>query len=473
MQDLLDAEHLAKRIADERKRRADKAAQDEAQALRKSQLSASRVGKGYGSEGMFAAGTSPIMQGLAWQSLFATGDILGPLSFAPMAMYQNYSLRRQRLNRGFNLGAGSDLAKAAGVGGSGQIATAGHALAAIRANTALTPEERERRMAQVDVMSAGRVRGRFGRGIEMFEAGQLGGAATRAIGTRVGQLGGVGNVALGAATGLGAVAMAAINLHRHFVSLAVQTQEATEAARASSRAARLAIQDQAAGDMPGAARAAALEKHGMLAMPQRYQSAALRLLQRGADPEQVRELIRHAESAEQSGIGVSADRILDAAAIGNRGLGAASAGQMYAYAGRQLVARGELPRSSRKGFAAAPGAGRPAKGSVGDAIRQAQNSAWHGAAPVAKRYADSLVKGSLRDLMEAIGPGAKAIQDAVAVSEAKVRVLQAELATTGAFMSFMQDVGLLLGGKGSAATRIGAEYAGQEALIKQPLGDNP
>lgn len=264
MQEVLDAENLAKRIDAERKRRLDKSAQDEAQALRKSQLSARRVGKGYGSEGMFAAGTSPIMQGLAWQSLFATGDILGPMSFAPMALYQNYSLRRQRRNRGFDLGAGSDLAKAAGVGDTGQIATAGHALAALRANTALTPEERERRMAQVDIMSAGRVRGRLGRGIEMFESGQLG-AGTQAVGALVGALGGVGSVALGAVAGLGAAGMALKVFDDRMKETVSSIHAMTNQIDAQRRASRLSLQENMekglAGDL--GADLSALERAGI------------------------------------------------------------------------------------------------------------------------------------------------------------------------------------------------------------------
>ncbi len=226
---------------------------------------AQKVGKGYGSEGMFAAGTSPIMQGLAWQSLFATGDILGPMSFAPMALYQNYSLKRQRRNRGFDLGAGSDLANAAGVGPTGQIATAGHALAAIRNNAALSPAEREKRMAQVDIMSAGRVRGRLGRGIEMFEAGQLGGKGMQTAGLAVAALGGVSSVALGVVAGLGAVAMSLKVFDDRMKASVESIRAGTAANDEQRRSSRRGLQEQMekglAGDL--GADLAALESAGI------------------------------------------------------------------------------------------------------------------------------------------------------------------------------------------------------------------
>ena len=430
-----------------------------------------KVGKGYGSEGMFATGTSPIMQGLAWQSLFATGDILGPMSFAPMALYQNYSLKRQRRNRGFDLGAGSDLAKAAGVGDTGQIATAGHALAALRNNAALTPEEREKRMAQVDIMSAGRVRGRLGRNIEMFESGQLGGKGMRAFGAKVGELGGVSSVALGAAAGLGAIAIAGYNVEKFLAGFAVQLQEATESARAASRSARLGLQEKAAGDMPAGARKAALEKYGMLSTPERFQGSALKLLQRGMSKDQVSGLIAKAEAAEASGIGVSADAILAAATEGGRNLSKTSAEQQYSFAGRMLVAKGDMSRFMRKDFAAAGGAGAPAAGSVGDALRFAQNTDRRGAEVAGGRYASELRRGALRNLQEIIAPGSKAIADAVEASKAKMRVLAAEMEATNGFVMFMQDMGILLGGEGSAASKMVREFSTQIGLLSMPLGD--
>jgi hypothetical protein len=224
-----------------------------------------KVGKGFGSEGMFAAGTSPIMQGLAWQSLFATGDILGPMSFAPMALYQNYSLKRQRRNRGFDLGAGSDLANAAGVGATGQIGSAGHALAAIRNNAALSPADREKRMAQVDIMSAGRVRGRLGRGIEMFEAGQVGGKGMQAAGLAVAALGGVSSVALGVVAGLGAVAMGLKVFDDRMKASVESIRAGTAANDEQRRSARRGLQEQMekglAGDL--GADLAALESAGI------------------------------------------------------------------------------------------------------------------------------------------------------------------------------------------------------------------
>ena len=293
MQEVLDAENLAKRIDAERKRRLDKAAQDEAQALRNSQLSARRVGKGYGSEGMFAAGTSPIMQGLAWQSLFATGDILGPMAFAPMALYQNYSLKRQRRNRGFNLGAGSDLAKAAGVGDTGQIATAGHALAALRANTALTPEERERRMAQVDIMSAGRVRGRLGRGIEMFESGQLGGGAVRALGGVVGALGGVASVATGAVAGVGAFVMAMNHLDERMKDSVNNIRSITDSMETARRTSRRSEQLDFEGAMAGSQGSdlSVLARAGLTGTFTPQMRSGLAKIGRAAGPEKMKALV--------------------------------------------------------------------------------------------------------------------------------------------------------------------------------------
>jgi hypothetical protein len=411
------------------------------------------------------------MQGLAWQSLFATGDILGPMSFAPMALYQNYSLKRQRRNRGFDLGAGSDLAKAAGVGDTGHIATAGHALAALRNNAALSPEEREKRMAQVDIMSAGRVRGRLGRGIEMFEAGQVGGKGMQALGRRVGDLGGVSSVALGAATGLGAIAIAGYNVEKFLAGFAVQLQEATEAARASGRAARLGLQEKAAGDMPAAARKAALEKYGMLSTPERFQSSALRLLQRGMSKDSVADLMQKAEAAESAGVGVSADKILEAAAQGGGSLARRAVDKQYAFAGRRLAASGDLARQSLKDFNLAPSAGRPTAGSVGDALRVAQSAERQGADITAKRFAGELIKGSARNYAEIIAPGKKANDEAIEVLKAKMRILGKEMETTSAFMMFLQDVGVVFGGDGSAATRALRAASEVGARNEVSLGD--
>jgi hypothetical protein len=166
------------------------------------------------------------------------------MSFAPMALYQNYSLKRQRRNRGFDLGAGSDLAKAAGVGDTGSIATAGHALAALRNNAALSPEEREKRMAQVDIMSAGRVRGRLGRGIEMFESGQLGGKGMQTAGLAVAALGGVSSVALGVVAGLGAVAMSLKVFDDRMKESVESIRAGTAANDAQRRASRVGLQEQ-------------------------------------------------------------------------------------------------------------------------------------------------------------------------------------------------------------------------------------
>jgi hypothetical protein len=252
-----------------------------------------KVGKGFGSEGMFAAGTSPIMQGLAWQSLFATGDILGPMSFAPMALYQNYSLKRQRRNRGFDLGAGSDLAKAAGVGDTGQIATAGHALAAIRRNQALSPEEREKRMAQVDIMSAGRVRGRLGRGIEMFEAGQVGGGAVRALGGVVGAIGGVASVATGAVAGVGALVMALNHLDDRMKDSVNNIRAITDSMEEARRTQRRSEQMEFEGGMAGSQGTdlSVLERAGLSGKFTPQMRSGLAKIGRAAGPEKMKALV--------------------------------------------------------------------------------------------------------------------------------------------------------------------------------------
>jgi hypothetical protein len=293
LDDLIKIEALTDRMATKKKRIADSEAQAAAQSLRKSQLSGRKAGKGYGSEGMFAAGTSPIMQGLAWQSLFATGDILGPMSFAPMALYQNYSLKRQRRNRGFDLGAGSDLAKAAGVGDTGQIATAGHALAAIRRNQALSPEEREKRMAQVDIMSAGRVRGRLGRGIEMFEAGQVGGGAVRALGGVVGAIGGVASVATGAVAGVGALVMALNHLDDRMKDSVNNIRAITDSMEEARRTQRRSEQMEFEGGMAGSQGTdlSVLERAGLSGKFTPQMRSGLAKIGRAAGPEKMKALV--------------------------------------------------------------------------------------------------------------------------------------------------------------------------------------
>jgi hypothetical protein len=210
-----------------------------------------------------------------------------------MALYQNYSLKRQRRNRGFDLGAGSDLANAAGVGATGQIATAGHALAALRNNAALTPEEREKRMAQVDIMSAGRVRGKIGRGIEMFEAGQVGGGAVRALGGVVGALGGVASVATGAVAGVGAFVMAMNHLDERMKdsvnTIRSITDSMEQAKRTQRRSEQLAFEGAMAGDQ--GTDLSVLARGGLTATFTPQMRSGLAKIGRAAGPEKMKALV--------------------------------------------------------------------------------------------------------------------------------------------------------------------------------------
>jgi hypothetical protein len=306
----------------------------------------------------------------------------------------------------------------------------------------------------------------------MFEAGQLGGKGMQNLGRRVGDLGGVSSVALGAATAIGAVGIAAITVNANLAAFAGELQNATEAARGSARAARLGLQDRAAGNVPAAARNAALEKLGLQNTPERFKDATLRLAQRGMSKATIEDLISKAESAEASGVGVSADRVLSAAAEGRGSLGAFSAGDRYAFAGRRLMAAGELARQQKDAFLAAPSAARPERGSIGAALVSAQHSERAGAVIQANRFAGEFKRGADVNYLEIIAPGTRAIKEMIEVSNAKVRVLKAEADATWGVTMFMQDLLAQVGiGQGSKGLQAGRELASQFGTISQPLGD--
>jgi hypothetical protein len=229
---------LLSRMSEKRRKRAEK----EQALLRRNGAAAGKTGRGYGSEGMFAAGTSPIMQGLAWQSLFMSSPLLGPLSFAPMAMMQNFSIRRQRRNRGFNTGPGTALSQDAG---GEQWLSAAHAMEAIN-KSKLSEEKKEGHRKTIDIMAAGRVRGGLARKVDAWESG-VGPASS--VGRAVGAIGGLGTVALGAGMALAAAA-------KMFVTAAEKTKES--AVRVASTAVTRAR------ELEEANRSHALGSHGKM-----------------------------------------------------------------------------------------------------------------------------------------------------------------------------------------------------------------
>jgi hypothetical protein len=147
-------------------------------------------------------------------------------------------------------------------------------------------------MAQVDIMSAGRVRGRLGRGIEMFEAGQLGGTATQGLGRLLGTLGGVGAVATGAAAAV-AVYVTALDTFGKRAAESVQniravTDAIETAGRTTARSKQLAFEQSMGGEE--GADLSVLERAGVTTTFTPRMRGHLASIGRAAGPEKIREV---------------------------------------------------------------------------------------------------------------------------------------------------------------------------------------
>jgi hypothetical protein len=461
--DLLKAEALQKRMAD-RKAKQDRI--DEATRRRQDSMTG-KTGRGYGSEGMFAAGTSPIMQGLAWQSLFMSSPVLGPMSFAPMAMYQNFSLRRQRMNRGFNTGAGTGLSQA--LGGE-NWASAAHAMAAVD-KTRLSPQEKERHRQTIDIMSAGRIRGGVSRKLDAWESG-IGPAS--GIGKAIGALGGVATVALGASMGLAAVGFAAANLNAKAAELARSLAEAANEAGSARRGANLGRADTTfAGLGSSGAMMSLLAAKGVAGanIPPRLLAPVAKMLQRGADAGFVEEAVSMALSAERGGTGVSAQDSLSALVRMNPKLSGQSPIRAFTRGAAGLMRSGDIGMTQRADYldSLSQSYYPSSASSIQGAVYQAQGREAAIGGIQGRRYAGDLSLGSERAMEEARSPGALAVEELRYASEMKIKALTAESEATWRLISALKDASIFIGGSGSAGYQARRESQRRDAIQLAPM----
>jgi hypothetical protein len=318
-------------------------------------------------------------------------------------------------------------------------------------------------MAQVDIMSAGRVRGRLGRGIEMFESGQLGGKGMQAAGARIGAMGGVGSALLGVSAAAGMAAIALVNMNSMSAQLAGTFAETANSARDIIRASKNAAADAAMKDAPNTrAGKVFLEKKGLLDISPEYQASAISLARRGMKPETIRTVIGKLENAELAGSGVATSEGLSAIEQIKGRVSALDAKSAMLRGARTLQRGGilERGREAQETFLSQT-ENAPIKGDMSAIQRAAQYTMKVGneiGKISGERYPVLAKKGADRARAEAYQPGKAAMQDLAHALRMKAEALQAEAEATWQITRGFQTLLMPFTGNRPAHLRAADEF---------------